>query len=254
MLGFDIEPWLIAMRGQTLVMLGRTNEARPYLDQILHMDSGTIDAIHYAIPSFGYLDLAWFENDAGLAELHAERLVKLAMDSGIPYLRTYAIAYRGVSAIIAGRLDDGMAELDQALTFARDHRAGLENEARILADLANGHRLKGDLESAKRWALEAITVATGRHCRGPECFARIVLAEILSSSALLGDCLLAEAEAEKIGQLIEATGLLIYKNVFNKLTAKLTHMSGSRGPLKEGPERGSPEKGNRCTSVGDPVL
>ena len=35
MLGFDIEPWLIALRGQTLVMLGRGDEARPYLDRVI---------------------------------------------------------------------------------------------------------------------------------------------------------------------------------------------------------------------------
>ena len=34
MLGFDIEIWLTAMRGQTLVMLGRGDDARSYLDRV----------------------------------------------------------------------------------------------------------------------------------------------------------------------------------------------------------------------------
>ena len=39
MLGFDIKPWLLAMRGQTLVMLGRGDEARLYLDRVIEMDA-----------------------------------------------------------------------------------------------------------------------------------------------------------------------------------------------------------------------
>ena len=39
-LGFDVEVWLTVMRGQTLVMLGRGEEARPFLDRILQLDTG----------------------------------------------------------------------------------------------------------------------------------------------------------------------------------------------------------------------
>src|SRR5581483_6625175 len=58
-LGFDIEVWLTLMRGQTLVMLGRGDEARPILDRILALDSSQVDALHYMIPSVAYVDLAW---------------------------------------------------------------------------------------------------------------------------------------------------------------------------------------------------
>src|SRR5882762_8277607 len=43
-LGFDIEVWLTAMRGQTLVMLGRGEEARPFLDHVLQKAEGDVDA------------------------------------------------------------------------------------------------------------------------------------------------------------------------------------------------------------------
>ena len=42
-LGFDIEIWLTVMRGQTLVMLGRKEEARPFLDRILQFESGQVE-------------------------------------------------------------------------------------------------------------------------------------------------------------------------------------------------------------------
>src|SRR5262249_25425987 len=39
MLGFDVELWLTVMRGQTLMMLGRTDEARPILDRIIALET-----------------------------------------------------------------------------------------------------------------------------------------------------------------------------------------------------------------------
>ncbi|MGZ3294855.1 MAG: tetratricopeptide repeat protein, partial [Xanthobacteraceae bacterium] len=35
---FDVERWLSVMRGQTLILLGRLDEARPYLDRVLQTD------------------------------------------------------------------------------------------------------------------------------------------------------------------------------------------------------------------------
>ena len=184
MLGFDIEPWLVAMRGQTLVMLGRGDEARPYLDRVIEMDSAQVDAISQVIPHLAYVDLAWVNGDAQLAERHVERALSIAMKSGVPYLRVYAQACRGLSHIIAGRLDEAIKDLVDALGFARRQRAGLEGEARILADLANAYRLKGEFASAVSAATEAITIATGaarsccrmprsdRTCRGIRCVCR----------------------------------------------------------------------------------
>ena len=63
-LGFDIDVWLTAMRGQTLVMLGRGDEARPFLDRILQLEDGQVDALHHVIPSLAYVDLAWAEGNA----------------------------------------------------------------------------------------------------------------------------------------------------------------------------------------------
>ena len=65
-LGFDINTWLIAMRGQTLVMLGRGDEARHYLETVMAEPEETTDPIHFAIPSLAYVDLAWLERDPRL--------------------------------------------------------------------------------------------------------------------------------------------------------------------------------------------
>jgi adenylate cyclase len=209
-LGFDIEVWLTVMRGQTLVMLGRGEEARPFLDRILALDNSQVDPLHHMVPSVAYVDLAWSEGNAALAEQHAERAFSIAAKSGNPYLRVYAQACRGLSHIISGRHTSAIHDLSDALTFARSRKAGLENEPRILADLANAYSVNGDVVNAFRAADEAIKVAIDRHARIPECLARIVRADLLMRStedhqdAAEKDLALARA-------LIEETGAAILK-------------------------------------------
>ena len=220
MLGFDIEPWLTAMRGQTLVILGRGDEARPYLDRVLQMDGVNIDAIHYAIPSFGYMDLAWATRDAVLAERHADRLSALATTSGIPYLQAYSQAYQGLLQIIVGHPDAAIDKLVSAVAFARERRAGLENEARILADLADAYRLKGDFKSAHRTAAESIRVATARHTRTPECLAHVVQAQILWATEKVGENFAAESELDLAERLVQETGAMIYQPLIGSLKGR----------------------------------
>jgi class 3 adenylate cyclase/tetratricopeptide (TPR) repeat protein len=214
-LGFDVEIWLTAMRGQTLVMLGQGHEARLFLDRILQLEDGHVDAIHYVIPSLAYVDLAWFEGNAGLAQEHADRAFSLALKSGNPYLRVYAQACRGLSHVIAGRLTSAIEDLSDALSFARSRKAGLENEPRILADLANAYRLNGETATAFSTVREAIEVATARHARVPECLARIVHAGLLIRSETGEQKLAGEHELDRSRALMDETGALIFEPLLN---------------------------------------
>jgi adenylate cyclase len=214
-LGFDVEIWLTVMRGQTLVMLGRTDEARPFLDRILQLESGQIDILHHVIPSWAYVDLAWAEGNIGLAQEHADRAFSLAVKSGNPYLRVYGQACRGLSHIVARRLTSAIQDLSDALSFARSRKAGLENEPRILADLANAYRLNGDDETALAAVDEAINVATERHARVPECLARIVRADLLLRSASSDKKAEARQELERARALMRETGAMLLKNFMN---------------------------------------
>lgn len=217
-LGFDIEIWLTAMRGQTLVMLGRAQEARPFLDHILGLDSSQVDPLHQVIPSLAYVDIAWAEGNAALAEHHADRAFSIAAKSGNPYLRVYAQACRGLSHVVGGRLTSAIHDLSEALVFARSRKAGLENEPRILADLANAHRLNGDVADALRTCEDAIAVSSERHARVPECFARIVHASLLKQ--LDGhDQDGADAELARARALIQETGAALFNPMIEQTGA-----------------------------------
>jgi class 3 adenylate cyclase/tetratricopeptide (TPR) repeat protein len=221
MLGFDVEIWLTAMRGHTLVTLGRGEEARPFLERILQLEEGHVDAIHYVIPSLAYVDLAWAEGHAGLAQEHANRAYSLAMKSGNPYLRVYAQACRGLSHVIAGRLTSAIEDLSDALSFARSRKAGLENEPRILADLANAYSLNGETANAFSTVKEAIEIATARHARVPECFARIVHADLLIRSETGEQKLEGERELDRSRVLMRETGALIFEPLLERANAEI---------------------------------
>jgi class 3 adenylate cyclase/tetratricopeptide (TPR) repeat protein len=228
MLGFDIEPWLIAMRGQTLVILGRGSEARPFLDSVIEMDSTRVDVIHHVIPSLAYVDLAWSVGDVRLAERHAERAFSMAMKSGSPYLRVYAQACRGLSHVVAGRLDEAAKDFVDALGFARRRKAGLEAEARILADLANTYRLRGEIASALSASTEAIDIATARHVRVAECVARIARAEALHAAGANEDNQ-ASQELHRAEVLIEETGAVLFAPLIRVARANLGSISDHTG-------------------------
>jgi class 3 adenylate cyclase/tetratricopeptide (TPR) repeat protein len=214
-LGFDIDIWLTVLRGHILVMLGRAEEARPYLDRIIQLESSQVDPIHHSIPSWAYVDLAWAEGNIGLAQEHADRAFSIAMKAGNPYLRVYAQALRGVSHIVAGRPTSAIEDLSDALGFARSRKAGLENEPRILADLANAYRLNGDSTTALTTVDEAIKVATERHARFPECLARIVRADLLLRSANSDQKAEGRRELETARALMRETGAMLFESFIN---------------------------------------
>jgi class 3 adenylate cyclase/tetratricopeptide (TPR) repeat protein/nucleoside-triphosphatase THEP1 len=226
LLGFDVELWLTVMRGQILIMLGRVEEARPYLDRLLS-NVDHVDFTHH-VASVAYVDLAWLEGDARLAEEHALRAFSIAIKSGSPYVRVHAQACRGLSHILAGRLDAAVEDLAEALSFARRRKTGLEIEARILADLANAYRLKRDFAAALHCATEAIDVAAARCARIPACLAHIVRADVLWATTGAIDRV--DGDLREARDLIQKTGAIIYEPLLRDLETKLArHMRDPSG-------------------------
>jgi adenylate cyclase len=217
LMGFDAERWLTVMQGQILVLLGRFDEARPYLDRMLQAEVGPNDVtLHLA--NVAYVDLARGKNDKALAEHHAERAMRMAVESDSPYERVSALACRGISHMTAGRFEAAADQLEKALAFARMKRAGLEGEARILADLAEAYWMNGDFDGAGRTAAEAIEVASARAARIPECLARIVQAEVLLRA---GAAERAGLELSKARALMEETGALLYRPLVQDLAERI---------------------------------
>jgi adenylate cyclase len=91
----------------------------------------------------------------------------------------------------------------------------LENEPRILADLANAYLLNGDAATALTTVDEAIQVATERHARIPECLARIVRADVLLLSADSEQRAEGRHELETARALMLETGAMLFETFIN---------------------------------------
>ena len=132
----------------------------------------------------------------------------------------------GFRILSPGKLTSAIEELSDARKFsARARRAGLENEPRILADLANAYRLDGNIATALATVDEAIRVATERHARVPECLARIVRADLLLRSSSCDERADGAKELELAKALMRETGAVPFEAFISR--TNIGHSSAS---------------------------
>ena len=161
-LGFKVAVWLKGMRGQILAMMGRIDEARSLLDEMIAADEATVDVLHRLLAHAAHIDIAWGCGDAALATQHSAAVTMLAERSGTPYLLVYGFGYAGLAQAMRGEYSAATMTLSEALRYARQRNAGLENEARMLADLSYVQLRAGLVDRARETAEEAAIVARRR--------------------------------------------------------------------------------------------
>ncbi len=186
------------MRGQILAMMGRAEEARLLLDALIAADEATVDVLHRLLAHATHIDIAWSLGDAALASRHSERVMQLAERSGNPYLLVYGRGYAGLAQAMRGDYAGATTTLSEALAYARQRNAGLENEARLLADLAHVQLRAGLAERARATAEAAAAMARRRG-------AKVWLA--------YAEWLIGGPEAPAFTALIEATGANLLKRL-----------------------------------------
>jgi len=133
----------------------------------------------------------------------------LAEQSAMPYIRVAAMACAGLAKGTAGDFAAGARGLREAIDFARHARAGLEFEARMLADFADVLYRAGDLDAALEASEEAITVAKRRTDRVAECHASLVRGMTLAVAG--GDDVEANRLLEHAEQLLSVSGAGFFK-------------------------------------------
>jgi len=161
-LGFNVGVWVRGMRAQILAMMARSDEARPLLDALIAADEATVDVLHRLLAHAAHIDIAWGEGDAVAAGRHSDAVTVLAEKSGNPYLLVYARGYAAIAQGLRGEHEAAARTLAETLAYARRHHAGLENEARLLADQAHALMRAGQTEHAAAVADEAAAVARRR--------------------------------------------------------------------------------------------
>jgi adenylate cyclase len=221
-LGYNVEHWIVGLRGRILVRLGYFDEARLCFDRILAIDPPLIDPTVQFIANLGYVDLAWCLGDAAMASVHAGQVAELAKRQASPYLRAYSLACRGIASGVAERYQAAIQSLAAGVSFVRTARVAMEIEPEMLANIAEYQLRSGAWAAAVEKAQEAIAIAQERHARLPECRATITLA----AAHAAGDdpdrpdevaLFLERAEA-----LINLTGARIYEGLLQAARRRLS--------------------------------
>jgi class 3 adenylate cyclase/tetratricopeptide (TPR) repeat protein len=164
-LGFNVRVWIKGTRGQILAMMGHFDEAAALAGELIAADEANVDTLHRLLAHAIMTDIAWGRDDVLLASKHSAAAFGLGEKSGNPYLMVYGRAYAALGQAMRGELTDATTTLTNALSFARQRHAGLENEARMLADLAHVQFRAGLAERARATAEEAAAVARRRSAK-----------------------------------------------------------------------------------------
>jgi adenylate cyclase len=132
------------------------------LEALITADEASVDVLHRLLAHATLADIAWGEGDAADASYHSEAVMDLAEKSGNPYLLVYARGYAAIAQNLRGDHEAAVQTLTETLAYARRRQAGLENEARLLADLAHALIAAGHSERAAAAVEEAAAVARRR--------------------------------------------------------------------------------------------
>jgi class 3 adenylate cyclase/tetratricopeptide (TPR) repeat protein len=210
-MGFNVEHWALGMRGRLLTRLGRFDEARAHMARFLAIGDALVDPVIRQIAHYTFVDLAWCNNDAVLAQTHSAVVAEIADKHRNPYQRVFALSSRAMTLSIAGDLEAAATIYAEALETIRGANVSLEMESEVLANLAECHRRSGNPGLALVLAQEAIDVSRQRSTRLAECRALVSYAAALIDGGEMPKASEAKAQLDAAEQLIALTGAKIYE-------------------------------------------
>jgi adenylate cyclase len=164
------------------------------------------DVEFVAITSFLLAEVAALRGDGEAAVALAREAVEIGERLGTSFLGSHGRMFAARAHLVRGDWSDARHCATEALTIAHETRSGLEQEALMLAILAEAELGAGEPERAQQTATRAIEAAERIGASFHEMLARIALARVLLAA---GDASGAEAIASELDQalaLAERTG------------------------------------------------
>src|SRR3989475_77647 len=134
--------------------LGRTAEAEAALEALLAEESERALQALYGTHAI-LCEVLRLRGDLPGALAHGRRAVELAEERGSVFSRVEAAAFLGAAELADGDLTAATSVLERALALARNRRAALWYEPRILATLADAKLAAGDRSGARALLSEA---------------------------------------------------------------------------------------------------
>lgn len=206
-IGFSIEQWVLGVRARLLIRMGRIEEARSCLDQVLDLETVSAEPPVPGMSRFGFIELAWAVQDVELARRHAQEILRMAEKYGAtPYVHAFMHGYRGLASTVAGDHAAALECFREGLDQVHATGAAKEFETEILAGMAECLLKLRRYGEAHAHATRAIDLSRLRTTRVAE-----LRALISRGSAALGVtdsavCAEAESDFNAAERLIQETG------------------------------------------------
>jgi adenylate cyclase len=204
--GFSPYVYFLAARGFFLVHLGRIAEGRQDLDRAVEIARGLGETEILGMVRGFSIDCAALCEPIERTLVYAGEAVDIAERIGSPFSRVWAYRDLGLAHNLNGQWGAAANALEQALAILHDRRTALHAEALILTDLALALARRGDCDRAVEHATRAVALATGRHARLMEAYARLTLAECLRRQRGLQEHEQIGRELVRVDALCEETG------------------------------------------------
>jgi ATP/maltotriose-dependent transcriptional regulator MalT len=207
--------------------LGRPTEAEAALQALLSEESDGAAQALYGTHAF-LCEVLRLRGDLPGALAHGRRAVELAEEHGSVFSRVEAAAFLAATELADGGLTAATGMLERALALARNRRAALWYEPRILATLADAKLAAGDRSGARAllsdareivdrgrgWRLAAFDVALAR--------VRLLASEPASDRTAI------ESAFESLDALTTELGSDPYRRIAGLERARFATQPGSR--------------------------
>jgi adenylate cyclase len=223
-MGFSVEQWVLGMRARLLMRCGRFEEAQACWERMLEVQGAAADPAVQVIRHLGFVELAWCNDDAALAQRHSAQLSEMADRYALPYLKPIALTCRAMALTIAADHDSAAGAFDEALALVRGASLGIEYETEILAGHAECQRRARNMDRARELAQEALDIARQRTMRLAQCRAMTTLGAIM-----LDECGIEDPGAslmlEAADKLMAQTGAFIYRGHLQTALGRLQSLA-----------------------------
>jgi adenylate cyclase len=184
------------------------------------------DVEFVAVTSFLLAEVAALRGNGEAAVALAREAVEIGDRLGTSFLGSHGRMFAARAHLVRGDWSDARRYATEALTIAHETRSGLEQEALMLATLAEAELGAGEPERAQQNATRAIETAKRVGASFQEMLARIALARVLLAA---GDASGAAAIASELDQalaLVERTGARTMKPFIGIDLARLARLRG----------------------------
>jgi len=156
-LTYDPFVWMKYMRGRILTTMGRYEDARPLLEELIAGNEATVNAGHRLRAHLSMINIAFGLADQTLAGAHGSAARRLARSNRTPFFKRTSRICTGLELFL--RREHGKAMAIFSHVFQNIRNPGLEGVAIVLCHLAHAQLRAGLLDASRVTAEQAADLA-----------------------------------------------------------------------------------------------